>query len=82
MDPLTQVFVEDMQEDISDDLFDMHNSYGDLIDQLSGIDDNDIDDDKDESELLSDDEEDDTDNYELENFVDDFLSVEKDFTIY
>ena len=80
MDPLTQVFVEDMQEDISDDLLDVSSSYGDLIDQLSNTDDIEINEDKDECELLSD-EEDDTDNYELENFVDDFLSVEKDYTI-
>lgn len=80
MDPLTQLFVEDMKEDMSDDLMSMASSYGDLIDQLSGIDDKDIDTDKDESELLSD-EDDDVESYEEQNFVDNYLEIEKDYFI-
>ena len=76
MDPLTQLFVEDMQEDISDDLL-SDSSYGDLIDQLAGINDNDINTDKDEEELLSDDIE----SYEAENFVDNYLELEKDYYV-
>lgn len=80
MDPLTQVFVEDMQEDVSDDLLSMTTSYGDLIDHVSGIDDKDIDTDKDEEELLSE-EDDDTEDYEDKNFVENFLGLEKDYYI-
>ena len=79
MDPLTQLFVEDMQEDISDDLL-SNSSYGDLIDQLAGINDNDINTDKDEEELLSD-EDDDIESYEAENFVDNYLELEKDYYV-
>ena len=79
MDPLTQLFVEDMQEDISDDLL-SDSSYGDLIDQLAGINDNDINTDKDEEELLSD-EDDDTESYEAENFVDNYLELEKEYYV-
>lgn len=79
MDPLTQLFVEDMQEDISDDLL-SDSSYGDLIDQLAGINDNDINTDKDEEELLSD-EDDDIESYEAENFVDNYLELEKEYYV-
>lgn len=80
MDPLTQVFVEDMKEDMADDLLGVSSSYGELIDQLSSINDEDINTDKDEEELLSE-ADDDTDEYEDENFVEGYLGLEKDYYI-